>query len=67
MMDKIKDIYANISQLSISEEHIHKLIGGLPNDLVAGPNEIFLRQYAASISPPITHLLRESLESTQAI
>lgn len=64
--DKIKDICAQIPCISITQQRIHEQINALPNNLVAGPDEIpnmFLKRCAESIISPITFMLRESLDT----
>lgn len=62
--NKIKDTCTNISSLSIDEDAVIKSIESLPNNLVAGPDNIpnmLLRQCVHSIAKPIAQLLSESL------
>lgn len=65
MINKINALCENVPPLTVCENLTMSIIKNLPNNLVAGPDNIpntFLRQCASSLVLPITQLLSESLK-----
>lgn len=65
MMNKINALCENVPRITLCENMTMSTIKKLPNNLVAGPDNIpnmFLRQCASSLVSPITQLLSESLQ-----
>lgn len=66
--DKIKNICANIPPIEIDEKVIEEAIKNLPNNLVAGPDNIpniFIKNCLESLITPITNILKSSLNEAE--